>query len=301
MIPQAAPVTESAASSDWPQYLQLTKPRLTSMALATALLGYYQGSSGPFDFTLLFYTLIALAFIGAGANALNQVLEKDVDAKMKRTENRPLPSGRLSEKKALVFGMIMTVLGSLCLFAFVNTLTAVLAVATLFIYVLIYTPLKRKTPLNTFIGTVPGALPVVTGWTAATGSLGLEALTLFLILVFWQLPHFMAIAWFYKADYLKSGLKIMTLGDREGVRTGWQIVIGCLVLVPVTLAPAALGMTGHLYFYAALLCGLGFLGFAFYLAWYRMAHARSFVTASIYYLLLLVVTMMVDKAQVTGL
>ena len=275
-------------------YLDLTKPRLTLVALATALLGFLMGSTGPFDYRLLLATLFGSWLVGAGANSLNQWLEKDIDAKMKRTVSRPLPSGRLGERSALIFGVLISLAGVLFLLFMVNGFTAVLGALTLLTYVLIYTPLKRKTVFNTFVGAVPGALPSLIGW-AGTGRWSVEALALFLMLYLWQLPHFMAIAWVYREDYLRSGLKVFSVYDADGKNTALGIFCYCLMLVPVSLVPTGLHMTGRLYFFTASLVSGLFLLAAWDLLLHRLAQAKRFVTFSIVYLLMLIIFMIADK------
>ncbi|HXV19218.1 MAG TPA: protoheme IX farnesyltransferase, partial [Candidatus Omnitrophota bacterium] len=190
--------------------LELTKPRLTLMALATTFLGYAAGSAKGSSFGVLasLHVIIGSAMIGGGANALNQWLERDVDAKMKRTSGRPIPSGRLSERSAFIFGLVISIAGLAYLFFFNGLLTFLFGATTLLGYTLVYTPLKKVSILNTFVGAVAGALPILMGWSASGSSLDLEAGVLFLILFIWQLPHFAAIAWVYKDDYLSAGLKM---------------------------------------------------------------------------------------------
>ncbi len=275
--------------------LALTKPKLMLLALLTALLGFWLGSMENFEVFVMAHLLIGAALTGASANALNQLFERDIDARMKRTSDRPLPSGRLSIKAVLTFGIATGIAAIAYLTATTNLLTAFLALLTIVSYAFIYTPLKRKTEFNTFVGAVPGALPILMGWAAGAGSLHAEAWLLFAILFVWQLPHFLAIAWVYKEDYIHSGLRIISLQDRSGVQTSWRIAFFTLILVFLSLLPVRWGMAGVLYFIAAGVLGGGLLVFSIHQIKVRLRHAKRFVSASILYLLLLVIFMIVDK------
>ncbi len=277
-------------------YLELTKPRLTLMALATTFTGFYLGNpAGNMDPELLFTALLGTAMVGGGANALNQYLERDVDAKMKRTEKRPLPSGRVAGNDVLRFGVLSSAFGILILSGFVNFLTGLLAFLTLTSYVFGYTPLKKKTPLNTFVGAVPGAMPCLMGWTASGGVLDFRPLALFLILFIWQLPHFFAIAWVYREDYKNGGLRMLPLYDESGAVTRRHILFYSVILAGVSLLPALIGLAGLTYLFMAIFSGTLFLGFAFYLNSQNLKHARQFVSASIVYLFCLNISMIIDK------
>jgi protoheme IX farnesyltransferase len=264
--------------------------------LLTAAAGFYLGSAGGINVRLLVSTLIGVALVAAGTNAFNQVRERDVDARMHRTERRPLPSGRLSLKAAAVFAGVISVAGIGYLALAVNLLTAGLAALTLASYVLLYTPLKRKTTLNTLIGAVPGALPIVGGWTAAGGAIGPAVAALFWILFLWQLPHFLALAWIYREDYRRGGLAMLSVSDPDGHHTGRMVLLYAVALLPVSLLPTLLGVTGSLYFYGALLLGLAYTGVS-------VAMTRATTTArawrvflvSIVYLPALLTLMVVDK------
>jgi protoheme IX farnesyltransferase len=247
------------------------------------------------DWHQLFHVILATLFIGAGANAFNQILEKDIDAKMKRTQNRPLPSGRLDKRRAVIFAGTTGLFGIFYLFFLVNTLSGILGLVTFSIYVFCYTPMKSWTKLNTFVGAIPGATPVVMGWAAARGSVGVEALTLFLILYFWQLPHFVAIAWTYKEDYLSGGLKMITLSDLEGARSGRQLVFYAVPLLVAATGPYYLKMAGFSYLAAAGALGLAFLSAGTWLAFTKLKKAKAFIPISIAYLLLLSIAMAADK------
>lgn len=264
--------------------------------LLTAAAGFYLGSAGGVDVRLLVSTLIGVALVAAGTNAFNQVRERDVDARMHRTAGRPLPSGRLSLRAAAVFAAVISVTGIAYLALAVNLLTAGLAALTLASYVLLYTPLKRRTTLNTLIGAVPGALPIVGGWTAAGGTIGPAVAALFWILFLWQLPHFLALAWIYREDYRRGGLAMLSVSDPDGYHTGRMILLYAVALLPVSLLPTLLGVTGSLYFYGALLLGLAYAGVS-------IAMTRATTTArawrvflvSIVYLPALLTLMVVDK------
>src|SRR5690348_2032853 len=240
-------------------FLELTKPRITQLVLLTAAAGFYLGSSGGVDARLLVRTLIGVALVAAGTNAFNQVRERDVDGRMRRTAGRPLPSGRLTPRAAALFAAVISVGGVGYLALAVNLLTAELAALTLASYVLLYTPLKRKTTLNTLIGAVPGALPIVGGWTAAGGSLGAAVAALFWILFLWQLPHFLALAWLYREDYRASGLRMLSVSDDDGRDTGRMALLYAMALLPISLLPTLLGVTGAWYFFGALVLGIGYV------------------------------------------
>ena len=276
-------------------YLNLTKPRLTLMAVATASSGFYLGSRGPLVLGLLCHALIGAALVGVGANALNQYLEREADAKMDRTKARPLPTKKIAEKNALIFGLCTALGGAAYLSIFVNTLSAVLGLATLSCYLLLYTPLKQRTWLNTFIGAVSGALPTLIGWSAAAGQLELRAFVLFFILFFWQLPHFFAIAWVYRDDYKNGGFKMLPVTDTNGRRTGIQMALFGILLFLTSLLPTFTGLAGLLYLSAALFSGLLFLTLTLYTSTHKIIYAKPLVTASIFYLAVLNIFLWFDK------
>jgi protoheme IX farnesyltransferase len=264
--------------------------------LLTTLAGFYLGSSSPASFGLMFHALGGTALLAIGAAALNQLLERDLDARMNRTENRPLPSGRIQPDTALFFGGICSATGLLWLALQVNLLTSLLGAATLASYLFVYTPLKRKTTLNTVIGAIPGALPPLMGWTAATGEIGVGGWSLFAILFFWQLPHFLAIAWMYRDDYARAGFVMLPVVDPDGGRTGRSSVSHTLGLLPISLFPFVLGISGKLYAVGAILMGFGFLIFAIrFSRSLTRASARNLFFASIIYLPLLLGLMAFDK------
>jgi protoheme IX farnesyltransferase len=253
----------AAAGSRAAAYLSLTKPRLVLMVLITVAVGYFMGASGSVhraSLAALAATLAGTALVAGGAGALNQWLERARDAKMRRTVNRALPSGRLTPAQAVVFGSCLIAVGTAVLALGANLLAAAVAFVTFVLYVFVYTPMKPWTTLNTAVGAIPGALPPLIGWGAATGRLGLEAWALFLIVFLWQFPHFLAIAWIHRDDYERAGFRMLTGGDVDGCRTSRQAVTYALVLVPVGLMPAVIGLAGAFYFVGALCLGLLYLG-----------------------------------------
>ncbi|MEE9132191.1 MAG: heme o synthase [Gemmatimonadota bacterium] len=275
---------------------ELTKPGITRLVLITTAVGFYLGSSGSFDLALLLHALVGTGLLAAGTNALNQWAERGVDAVMKRTRGRPLPSGRLRSSTALVFSVGISVAGTLYLATLVNLLTACLGAASLLIYIFAYTPLKRRTWWCTAVGAIPGAIPPLMGWAAVTGSLDTLAWVLFGIVFLWQMPHFFAIAWLYRLDYARAGFPMLPVVDSEGVRTARQIVLYTLALLVVSLLTSVLGLTGALYFFGALTLGLAFLGLALALAFTRTGvQARRLFLGSVLYLPVLLVLMVVDK------
>jgi len=280
-------------------YAELTKPRITFMVVVSTAAGYYLGADRALDLLRMLNTLIGTALVASGASALNQLLERDTDALMHRTRNRPLPSRRLDFAQVLGFGLACAVLGTVYLYLTVNPLTSMLGALTVALYVLAYTPLKRHSSLCTIVGAVPGAMPPVMGWTAAWGNLSLEAWTLFAILFFWQLPHFLAIAWAYRDDYARGGQPMLPVIDRDGSRTARQIVLYCLALVPVSLAPALIHLSGTIYFGGALALGLLYLGAGLHAARARsIDSARLLLRTSVVYLPLLLALMTLDKVAV---
>ena len=288
-----------AAEKSWPSvFADLTKARLTTLVLLTALVGFYAGWSGPMNFVLAFNALAATALVAAGAAALNQLLESEYDAKMRRTQDRPLPSGRLQPATVAIFGGVSSVAGLVYLALAVNLLTSVLGAVTLVSYLFIYTPLKRVTWLNTAIGAIPGAMPPLMGWTAARGELSGEGWALFAILAFWQIPHFFAIAWIYRDEYAKAGFIMLPNVDANGRRTAQQTVSHTLALVMASLVPFALNMAGSVYLASALVLGAGFLGCAVQFSrQLTLARARQLFLASIIYLPLLLAAMVWDKVK----
>jgi protoheme IX farnesyltransferase len=285
----------SATVWAWDVYA-LTKLRLSLMVLLATFAGYFMGCSGAIAWGVLFDTLLGTALVAAGSSALNQVIERLSDAKMRRTHNRPVPAGRMSPGAVLLAGAALSISGMLYLAAFVNLNAAVWASVTLGLYVFIYTPLKRVTTLNTLVGALPGALPPLIGWVAARGELSLQAWAVFAVIFVWQLPHFLAIAWIYRADYARAKFVMLPSVDEHGLGTARQVSIHSLMLLPVSMAPFVLHMSGLLYVAGALLLGLAFLAYGLNFAIKRTDDAaRQLFLSSVFYLPLLLALMMVDK------
>jgi protoheme IX farnesyltransferase len=277
-------------------FAALAKPRVLLMVLATTLAGYYLGSpAGPRPLALAL-TLLGMALAAGGGLALNQWLERDLDARMERTRRRPLPQGRVQPGEAAVFGAALAISGTLCLGLAVNWLCAAVTAASLLGYLFVYTPLKRRSSLCSLVGAVPGALPPVAGWAAARGSLDLEAWILFAILFLWQIPHSLAIARLYRDDYARAGVRVLPVADPEGGGTERQVVGHALALVAVALLPSAIGMAGPIYFAVALLLSLGQLACGIRLALLRSdASARQLLLASLVYLPVLLAALALDR------
>lgn len=283
----------------WPAvFADLVKARLTMLVLLTTLVGFYLGWRGAMNFALMFHALFGTALIASGAAALNQLIEREHDAKMRRTASRPLPSGRLQPVTVAIFGGVISVVGLVYLAVAVNPLTSVIGAVTSISYLFIYTPLKRVTWTNTLIGAVPGALPPLMGWTAARNELGGEGWALFAILAFWQLPHFFAIAWLYRDEYAKAGFVMLPNIDPDGARTAQQSVSNTIALMIVSLFPFTLGVSGKIYLVSAIVLGAGFLFCAIQFArQLTTQRARLLFFASIIYLPLLLVALVLDKVK----
>lgn len=295
-IAATAPVAEKTSLLS--AYLDLTKFRLTSLVLLTTLVGFYIGEHGHVDYLLLLHTVLGTALVASGASALNQLLEKDFDALMVRTRTRPLPSGRLQPETALIFGGLAASAGMIYLALAVNLLTSFLSAITLISYLFVYTPLKRITPLNTIVGAIPGALPPLMGWTAARGHVTVEGWSLFAILFFWQLPHFLAIAWMYREEYARAGFAMLSAFDPDGHRTGHYAVCHTLGLLPISLCPFLFGLAGFWYLAGAAMLGLIFVGFAVrFSRRLTLSDARRLFFVSILYLPVLLGLMVFDKVQ----
>ena len=277
-------------------YIELTKPRVVVMILVTTLVGFYLGSQGVPDYLCLVYTLIGTALAAGGTLALNQLIEREADAKMHRTRLRPLPDGRMQPLDALVFGALLTLGGLVYLTLTVNPLSALVTAAIVVSYLFAYTPLKKKTSLCSIVGAIPGALPPVIGWTAARETLNLEAWVLFTIMFLWQMPHSLAIGWLYRDDYARAGFRLLPVVDPDGKSTGRQIVSYCLALLAVGLLPTLIGFTGTTYFFCALALGSIFLWYGVILALScSQAAARRLLFASLVYLPVLLAVMAFDK------
>lgn len=280
-------------------YFELTKPRITLMVAVTALVGYFMGSGPVFSLVHLFHTLLGTAMVAGGASVLNQVVEREADARMVRTQRRAIPSGRVSPEQGRLFGSLLGLGGILDIAVFINAATALLAAATFALYVFVYTPLKRKTSLNTLVGAVPGALPPVGGWAAASGHVPLAAWTLFLIVFLWQIPHFLALAWLLREDYARGGFRMLTVGDTRGVVTGRHIVLSALALVPVSLAPTLIGISGSMYFLGAFILSGAYAAVSVWAAKrLTSTRARWLFLASVIYLPALLAVMLFDRLPV---
>lgn len=287
-------MTGSLARACW----DLTKPRIVGLVLVTVGVVFAIASDGPIAWILLGHTLVGTALVAGGTNALNQVLEADVDALMPRTRWRPLPSGRLAPGPAAAFAWAVGLGGVAYLTATVNAVAAAIAALTLGSYVFLYTPLKRRTSLATLVGAVPGALPVLGGWAAARGRPGLEAWVLFGILFLWQLPHFLALAWLYRDQYAAAGLRMLSVDDPGGRTTFRQAGLASVALLSASLMPTIVGVAGLAYFWGALLLSAGLAAIAGAAALApTTARARRLFTASVVYLPALLLLMLVDKAR----
>jgi protoheme IX farnesyltransferase len=277
-------------------YVALAKPRVVAMVLVTTAVGYYLGSAGAPALMPLFFTLAGTALAAGGTLALNQWMERDLDARMERTRLRPLPDGRLQPLEALVLGAVLLWLGLAVLAASVGLLPALVTAGIAITYLFVYTPLKQVTSLCSIVGAVPGALPPVAGWAAARGELGVEPCVLFAIMFLWQIPHSLAIGRVYREDYARAGIRLLPVVDRDGSSTGTHALSNCLALLPVTLLPTLIGLSGQVYFLVALVLGLGFLWSTVGLARSgSAADARRVMFASLVYLPVLLAVMALDK------
>jgi heme o synthase len=281
-------------------FVALTKPRVVAMVLITTAVGYYLGApAGTLDYLRLLATLLGTAVAAGGTLALNQFMEREADARMDRTRSRPLPDGRLAPLDALLFGATLTTVGVVYLALAVDPLPAAITALTTASYLFAYTPLKSRTPLCSVVGAVPGALPPLTGWAAAAGSLGVEAWILFAILFLWQIPHSLAIACMYRDDYARAGIRVLPVAEPDGASTGRQVTTHSLALIAVGLLPTLVGLAGAVYFVIALA-----LGISLAVASIRLARsgdgndARRLLLASLIYLPVLLAAMAADKMPV---
>jgi protoheme IX farnesyltransferase len=296
LAPPPAASRARVATSRWTDFYELTKPRMNFLVLVTTLVGFYLAGGSKLNWVLLLPTLVGTALCAAGASVLNQFVERDLDKLMPRTRNRPIPAGRIEPREALITGITLGIAGFVTLALCVNGLTALLGGLTLLSYVFVYTPLKRITTLNTIIGAVPGAIPPLMGFTAVDNAFSAPALSLFAILFFWQMPHFLAIAILYRRDYALAGFKMLPVVDQDLSATGRQIVLWAVALVPVSLMPVYVGIAGQAYFAVALMLGLAFLSFGVSCAATReRLDARKLFFASIIYLPALLGVMMLDR------
>jgi len=289
---EAAALARPAFVTTTRDYLELSKARIVLMVLITTAAGYLIAAP-RIDAALLINTLVGTALVAAGTNALNQYVEREHDAKMRRTRLRPLPDGRITPQAALVFSAAIAIIGTLYLALAVNVLTAVLGAFTLTSYIFVYTPLKRISTICTLIGAIPGAIPPLMGWTAATNSLGAGGWIAFGILFLWQLPHFMAISWIYREDYGRAGFVMTSVRDGDGKATARQAILWAVLLVGVSALPAVFGMNGIVYLVGALAAGALFVAasIAFYVDRTNRSAKKLFMTSNIY--LLVVMTLLV--------
>ncbi len=279
-------------------YWTLTKPEVNFLVVISTLAGFDLAWRGAMNWPLVLNTLLGTLLVASGTGTLNQYLERRSDALMRRTARRPLPAGRMRPQMALTYGLLLALAGGGMLWVEVNPLASVLALLTLASYLLFYTPLKRRTPLCTLVGAFPGAMPPVIGWAAARGSLSAEAGFLYAILFVWQFPHLLGIAWMYREDYSRAGLRMLPAEDLEGRFTARQIMAFLLALLPLSLLPALTGQTGRIYLVGAAVLGLYFLAYG--LRWTRARtnrRARQLVLASIAYLPLVFGLMILDKGR----
>jgi protoheme IX farnesyltransferase len=292
----ASAATEAHATHRVADFVSLTKPRLNLLVLITTLGGLYLAAPTGLPLSLVVQTLVATALVAGGAAALNQVWERDTDRLMRRTASRPLPSGRLTVTEATTFGVVLSAVGLLQLATQVNATATAVAALTLVSYVLVYTPLKRRSSLATLIGAIPGALPPVIGWAAATNSVTLPALVLFGIVFFWQMPHFLAIAWMYRDDYAAAGIPLLPVIEPDGRRTGQQALVYAAALWPVSLLPMLVGLADLPYSIVATALGFGLIGLSAVFARERSSlSARRLFLYSIVYLPLLWGALCLDR------
>jgi protoheme IX farnesyltransferase len=295
-LPVAVETSPLALREKLAAFVELTKPRITFLIVLTSAAGFCLGSKSQIDYLALAHALFGIALLSSGIATLNQFMERELDGRMRRTLTRPLPTGKLSPAQAFWFGVALTLGAEIYLAAFVNLLTAAFGLTVIAGYLFCYTPLKTRSSLSTVVGAFPGAMPPLMGWTAATGHVGMEAWALFAILFAWQFPHFLAIAWMYREDYARAGIRMLPVVEPAGRLTAQQIVIWTLLLVPVSLFPAALGTTGAIYFYGAFLLGLLFLAASVYAALSNTRKgARRLLLASVLYLPVLFGLMVFNK------
>ncbi len=284
-------VREKAAA-----YLELTKPRIAVLLVLTSAAGFYLGTAEAFDIPLFVHSILAITLLALGVATLNQYWERHIDPLMERTAKRPLPTKRVSDREALVFGVIQCAAAEAYLLFLVNPLTAFLGLVVIVGYVFIYTPLKTRTSVSTAIGAIPGALPPLMGWTAAANEISLAAWALFAMQFLWQFPHFFAIAWMYRDEYRKAGILMLPVLDPEGRLTFRQVVLFAIMLFPVSLAPFFFGLSGRIFLAGGTLLGLWFLWASFRAARTRsIAGSKKLLLMTVIYLPLLFILMVADK------
>lgn len=279
-------------------YVELTKPRITWLILMSTAVGYYFGHQGVWHLWLIVHAIVGTGLIASGTAALNQWYEREADEKMRRTQGRPIPSGRITPTQAFWFGVALEIIGTAELWLGVNALTSLLGVATILLYLCAYTPLKQKTWWSTTVGAIPGAMPPLIGYAAAAGRLTAEAWVLYAILFLWQFPHFYAIAWMYREDYSRAGIRMLPVVEPDGQSTSRQILIYSALLIPISLLPNWLGMAGSVYFVGALAMGLMFLYSGIRVTVDRTrVRARRVLLASVIYLPVLYCLMVFDPVR----
>jgi len=283
------------ATSIFRVYLELSKLNILSLVLVATFLGYYIGNNGVGELSRLIYTLLGTSLTAAGSGALNHYVERNPDKYMERTKNRPLPAGLISPLHVIIYGVFMTIGGSLLLVFKINLLTGFLSLLTAFLYVIVYTPLKRITWLNTSVGSIPGAMPILGGWTAATGEIGNMAWILFGIMYLWQHPHFYAIAWMCKDDYASANFKMLPIIEKDGSRTIRQIFWHLLLMIPVSLLPVVEGSLGYFYLFGVTIISCGFFLSAIPLAKDKSRKsALLLLKTSVLYLPVLLIIIIID-------
>jgi protoheme IX farnesyltransferase len=291
MSVQAVAMARSGVADYW----ALTKPGITGLVVVTTALGYYI-AAGAFDWLTLAFTVVGTALVSAGSCAINMAIEHDRDALMSRTEDRPVAAGRVSYPAAVYYGALLSLLGIVTLLVGANPLASGLAIVSLLVYVLAYTPLKTVTTLNTFVGAVSGAIPPMIGWAAAREDVSMGAWVLFAVMFLWQMPHFLAIGWMYREDYERAGFAMLPVVDPEGSATGRQAMAQTMALVVASLMPAWIGMASPVYYFAAAILGAAFLAFGIaFMARRTRARARGLFLASIAYLPILLATLALTK------
>jgi len=289
-------------------YAELTKARITTLIVLTAWCGYFFGAhrAGLSSWSVgLFHALLGIALVSSGTAALNEVMEAKVDARMRRTASRPLPSGRMSRMHAVIVGLVLTLGGSAYLAIYTNLLTGLLVFLTALVYLAAYTPLKKISPMCTFVGAFPGAMPVALGWTAVRGRIEIETLILFAIMFVWQFPHFLSIAWLYREDYAQGEIRMLPVVDSDGKSTVWRILAYSVALIPVSILPVAMGMAGRIYLVGAILMGAMLFRVSMGMATPQLPataaaskpHARRLLRATILYLPALFALMMVNAGR----
>ena len=294
---KTATVALSAMPVRVADFVALTKPRLNSLVVITTGVGFYLASASPLDLVILLHTVLGTALVAGGAAAFNQIAERDLDKMMERTRRRPLPAGRIQPAEAITFSVVLVAVGTIELAVTTNWLATVVAIVTLVSYVAIYTPLKRRTPWATLVGAVPGALPPMIGWAAAHGSLEVGAWVLFGIVFFWQLPHFHALAWMYREDFRCANIPLVAVLDRNGRRTSTHALAYTVALLPVSLTPALVELSGGLYIVGTLAAGIGLLTLAVRFALRQTAdRARPLFLGSLVYLPVLWILLVIERA-----